>query len=336
MLGGGIYPGMITATIGTGMLLAVVATSVVIVRRRLRYEWWYTVHLLAYGGIALSWFHEIPTGNELVLEPGRGRLLARPLPRHDRGARGLEGARADWPARCATGLRVAEVTLEGPGVVSLRITGRNLDRLRAHAGQFFLWRFLARAIVGHGAPVLALGRARRRIAAHHRQGARRPHGAHRGRSSPARACSPRARSASSPNDRRRGDKAVLIAGGIGITPIRALIETMTGDVIVLYRVVNDEDVIFRARARRALSRRAARSCTTSSATTTATGRDLLGARASARARARHHRTRRLPLRPARDGRLHPQERPRGTRAAPPGARRALRPHLTRRPCAQDH
>src|SRR6266852_4828152 len=35
MLGGGIYPGMITATIGTVLLLAVVATSVVIVRRKL-------------------------------------------------------------------------------------------------------------------------------------------------------------------------------------------------------------------------------------------------------------------------------------------------------------
>jgi predicted ferric reductase len=39
MLGGGIYPGMITATIGTVLLLGVVASSVVIVRRRLRYEW---------------------------------------------------------------------------------------------------------------------------------------------------------------------------------------------------------------------------------------------------------------------------------------------------------
>src|SRR5438876_7723308 len=59
---------MITATIGTAMLLGVVATSLVIVRRRLSYEWWYAVHLLAYAGIALSWFHEIPTGNELVLD----------------------------------------------------------------------------------------------------------------------------------------------------------------------------------------------------------------------------------------------------------------------------
>jgi hypothetical protein len=38
MLGGGIYPGMITATVGTFLLVAVVVSSVVIVRRRLRYE----------------------------------------------------------------------------------------------------------------------------------------------------------------------------------------------------------------------------------------------------------------------------------------------------------
>ena len=89
MLGGGIYPGMITATIGTALLLAVVATSLVIVRRRLSYEWWYAVHLLAYAGIALSWFHEIPTGNELVLDRDRRRLLAWALRRDARRARRL-------------------------------------------------------------------------------------------------------------------------------------------------------------------------------------------------------------------------------------------------------
>src|SRR5436190_17867626 len=68
MLGGRIYPGMITATVGTALLVAVVVSSVVIVRRRLRYESWYAVHFAAYAGIALAWFHQIPTGNELVLD----------------------------------------------------------------------------------------------------------------------------------------------------------------------------------------------------------------------------------------------------------------------------
>jgi len=55
MLGGGIYPGMVTASVATGLFIAVVGTSLVVVRRRLRYEWWYL--FLAVDGRAgtVSW-----------------------------------------------------------------------------------------------------------------------------------------------------------------------------------------------------------------------------------------------------------------------------------------
>src|SRR5438876_4912020 len=143
MLGGGIYPGMITATVGTFLLVAVVVTSVVIVRRRLRYEAWYAVHLAAYAGIALAWFHQIPTGNELVLDRvaadyWRALILGTLVL--------LVAFRIIDPTLNALRyrLRVAEVVAEGPGIVSLRISGRGLDRLKADSGQFFLWLFRAR------------------------------------------------------------------------------------------------------------------------------------------------------------------------------------------------
>ena len=44
---------------------------------------------------------------------------------------------------------------------------------------------------------------------------------------------------------RTRDKVLLIAGGIGITPLRALAETMTGNVILVYRAISDADIIFR-------------------------------------------------------------------------------------------
>ncbi len=244
MLGGGFYPGMITATIGTGLLLAVVATSVVIVRRRLRYEWWYAIHLMAYAGIALSWFHEVPTGNELAFHRFATdywralyivtiailvvwRLL---VP--------LAGA-------LRYGLRVAEVTEEGPGVVSLRITGRNLEHLRAHAGQFFLWRFLARRSWGTAHP-FSLSAAPDGTSLRITVKGLGDHTARIARIEPGTRVLAEGPFGVFTDDRRRSKKAVLIAGGIGITPIRALVETMEGDVILLYRVVAEQDVIFRA------------------------------------------------------------------------------------------
>jgi predicted ferric reductase len=243
MIWGGIYPGMITATVGTALLLGVVASSLVIVRRRLSYEWWYVVHLMAYAGIALAWFHQIPTGNELVLDHTAANYW-----------RGLYVATivvlvvfrvlAPLSGALRYRLRVAEVTPEAPGVVSLHITGRNLDRLRAHAGQFFVWRFLdgkrwrsAHPFSLSAAPdgrslritVKALGDHTARLA-DLRPGTRvlaeGPFGVFT-------------------EQARRREKAVLIAGGIGITPVRALLETMRGDVVVVYRAISEADVIFR-------------------------------------------------------------------------------------------
>ena len=244
MLGGGIYPGMITATIGTALLILVVVSSVVVVRRRLPYEAWYAVHLTAYASIALAWFHQIPTGNELVLDRAAADYW-RALYLATLGA--LLVFRVVVPIANAFRyrLRVAEVVAEGPGVVSLLIAGRNLDRLGARAGQFFLWRFLGRGRWWASHPfslsaspdrgslritVKSLGDFSHRLA-EIRPGTRvlaeGPFGVFTA-------------------DARRRPGAVLIAGGIGITPIRALMEDMDAGTVVVYRVVCPEDIVLKA------------------------------------------------------------------------------------------
>ena len=240
----GSYPGMITATVGTALMLAVVATSVVIVRRRLRYEAWYAVHVAAYAAIALAWFHQIPNGNELATKAIASDYwrslyiatlallvvfrIAQPIVRSLRHR-----------------LRVADVTVEGPGVVSLRITGHRLERLDAKPGQFFLWRFLS----GRGrwweahpfslseAPdgrsfritVKALGDFTSRIGEltpGTRVVAEGPFGTFTGEAA-------------------RRDKVALIAGGIGITPLRALAEQTNGDTALVYRALSEDDLVLR-------------------------------------------------------------------------------------------
>jgi predicted ferric reductase len=248
MIWGGIYPGMIVATIGTALLLAVVATSYVIVRRRLRYEWWYAVHLLAYAGIALAWFHQIPTGNELVLDTTAAdywrALYVATLAI-------LVGFRVVAPVVDAFRyrLRVADVVPEGPGVVSIRIAGRGLDRLHARAGQFFVWRFLTRGRWATAHPfslseapdgssfritVKALGdhsAALASVPVGTRVVAEGPFGVF------------------TEAMRRRG-KIALVAGGIGITPVRALLEEARGDVVVVYRALTDDDLVLRSEIER--------------------------------------------------------------------------------------
>ena len=59
-------------------------------------------------------------------------------------------------------------------MISLRVTGRNLDRLGTKAGQFFFWRFFTQGLLVHAAPVLAVGGAARRLVPDHGQEPRRP------------------------------------------------------------------------------------------------------------------------------------------------------------------
>jgi hypothetical protein len=47
----GFFPGMIIATIGTVLVIAVAVTSLAVARRRLNYEMWYSIHFTAYAGI---------------------------------------------------------------------------------------------------------------------------------------------------------------------------------------------------------------------------------------------------------------------------------------------
>jgi ferredoxin-NADP reductase len=60
---------------------------------------------------------------------------------------------------------------------------------------------------------------------------------------------------------RRRRKVLLIAGGVGVTPLRALFETIpahAGDITLLYRASTDADVLFRRELETIADRRGAR------------------------------------------------------------------------------
>jgi len=146
-----IYSGIPDAVIGTALLVAFVVTSLVVLRRRLWYEACYVIHLTSYLAVALAWFHQLSTGNDFLLN-----------------ARAAGWWTALYIVTLALVLvfrlflpllfafqyqrKLADVRIEGPTVVSLRLTGRNLQRMTARAVQFFLWRFLTPRLVWDSHP----------------------------------------------------------------------------------------------------------------------------------------------------------------------------------------
>lgn len=237
------WPDMVPALLGTLLLIAVAVSSLFIVRRKLRYETWYVVHLTAYLGIFLAWFHQIPTGNE---------FMSNPL------------AAAFWTALYVVTLqivflfrvlqpaigflwhrmRVAEVTPEGPGVVSLRIRGHHLDWLNARPGQWFSWRFLDRDRWREAHPFSLSaapdGRSFRITIKDLGDFSNALTGV-----KPGTFVLAEGPFGSFTEDARTCDRVALIAGGVGITPIRALLEEPRGDVVLIYRAEQAGDLLFR-------------------------------------------------------------------------------------------
>jgi predicted ferric reductase len=235
------YPGIITATIGTFLLVVVLVTSLVIVRRKLSYEWWYAIHFTAYAGIALAWFHMIPDGNELIANVNAADywralyFFALVI---------VVWYRLAWPIinTFRFGIRVTEVIHEGPDVVSLRLSGRGLQRLGTRAGQFYFWRFFTKGFWYTQHP-FSLSEAPKgdsfritvkNLGDHSAKFGEIPVGTRVFAEGPFGVFT---------DESRTEEKALLIAGGIGITPVRALLEDMDGDLIALYRVVSADDLV---------------------------------------------------------------------------------------------
>jgi predicted ferric reductase len=238
------FPGVITALAGLVLLLGVVVTSMVLVRQRLRYETWYFLHLYAYLAVALAFSHQLATGTAFV-----GRPLARTYwtALYVATLAVIVGFRFVLPVARSLRhrLKVERVVAEAPGVVSIDVGGVRLERLRARAGQFFTWRFLTRGRWWEAHPFsLSAAPDGRRLritvkgVGDHTAGlARLAPGTRVIAEGPFGAFTAAAR-------RRAG--VAMIAGGVGITPIRALLEEMSGDVAVVYRALRPEDIILRA------------------------------------------------------------------------------------------
>jgi predicted ferric reductase len=241
------YPGMLLATAGTLALIMVVVTSIRAARRKLRYESWHLIHLYAYLGVGLALPHQLWTGTDFIGSPA---AIAYWWTLYVASAGGVLVYRLGLPAwrNWRHRLVISHVDPEGPGLTSVYLTGRHLDRLPARAGQFFHWRILDGPGWSRSHPyslsatpngrmlrvtVKDLGDGSSRVAAL-RPGTKAliegPYGKLTG-------------------EAYTGGPVVLLACGIGVTPLLSLLGELPyapGEATLIYRARTEAEVAFRA------------------------------------------------------------------------------------------
>ncbi len=249
------YPDMLTATAAFVLMVLAGVTSIPQVRRAMKYQTWWAVHVYLYLALVLAFAHEIKTGVMFIGHPisldfwialsavALGIVLSlrivRPLVKNMRHQ-----------------LRVVSVKEEAPGVYSLVLKGRNMSRFNVSGGQFFQWRFISRDLWWHSHPysISAMPRppflrvtikrlgmqslAATRLKPGTRVFAEGPYGVFT-------------------RHVRRGDRIILIGAGVGISPIRSLLEDLPvgTDVTVILRASNLVDIVHREEIKKLVEER---------------------------------------------------------------------------------
>ena len=234
------------ALAGFVLMIQAGITSYKKARAKYSYETWWILHVLTYGAVASAFMHQIQNGQMFIEHPlnraywiGLYALMAFCVIWWRFALPVVRSLRHD--------LRVESIVEESPDVYSVIMKGRNLAKLGAEGGQFFEWRFVSNGhlLVAHPYSLSAAPTARymritvKGLGDHSRSmvtikpGTRvffeGPYGAFRA-------------------GQAKKRRVVLIGGGIGVTPVRALLDEFKNSVRVdfIYRTSHQEDLALKA------------------------------------------------------------------------------------------
>jgi ferredoxin-NADP reductase len=204
---------------------------------------WHFLHLSTYLVLVLGVGHQFAVGQEMS-EPGWTRAWYLVLYLAVAAAVGWGRVVAPLRLNLRHRFRVQLVVVESPDMISIYIGGDHLHELDARAGQFFRWRFLtarcwwqAHPFSMSAAPNEEWLRLTVKVVGDHTRELRR--------------LRPGVRvlldgpSGDFTADHRRRGRALLIAGGSGIGPVRALLEELPARTVVIYRARTADELVFR-------------------------------------------------------------------------------------------
>ena len=240
------WEGVLAATIGFIIMVAATGFSILYMKKWLKFETWYYTHLTLYIAIALAFGHQLEVGSDFTDNVWFARFwyalyiftfgnllfyrIIRPIyffMRHR--------------------FYVAKVVAESENVTSIHIEGKKMNKFKARAGQFVIVRFWSKGFRWQAHPFsiscLPDGKAIRitikqlgdftNTIPNLQTGTPvyidGPHGIF--------------------NAGRCGSsKVLMIAGGIGITPIRSVAEELIAEkheVVILYANRDEKSIVFR-------------------------------------------------------------------------------------------
>jgi len=227
---------------GLALMAAVIVSSLVALRRRFSYETWHLIHLLSYFAVAASIPHQLSIGS--VFSPASlERIYWVTLYVLAFGAIFLYRFVEPLVSSIRHRLRVERIQQEAPGVVSLHLRGRKLRSLDSAGGQFFIWRFWTPRTWWHSHPIslssvpteTALRITVRDLGCGSRSISSVPRGTAVWFEGPYGIFTDAGRTA---------PKLAIAVAGIGITPIRALLEgseLKPGEASILLRASTTDD-----------------------------------------------------------------------------------------------
>lgn len=252
------YPWMLPAMVGFALMLVGGVTSWRVARRRMKYETWWVTHLYFYLAIAFAYLHQVMYGQQFVDHEWARRFW---IGLYVVTIAVLLVFRVGMPvwSSLRMDLRVHGIVRESPDTVSVWIQGRGVDRLQLKGGQFFGFRFMTRHGWWQSHPYsVSAGRTDRFIRLtvkdlgdHSRSLAALKPGTRVVVEGPY---------GTFTADDRRTDHVVLVGGGVGAAPVRAIIDDLPKAVEVdfLFRAHRTDGLVLRKELEKLADRRPGR------------------------------------------------------------------------------
>ena len=234
---------LLLSFLSMGVMVLIVITSLVAVKKLLPHGVWHVIHLMSYVAMYLGIFHQFTQGT-LFAEGTAGRAYWLGLYVVATGSVVIFRVIVPVLRSVRHTLIVESVVIEGPGTVSITMRGRGLTATGFRAGHFAHWRFLAPTLWREAHPfsisaaptndrvritVRELGDSTS-LLQHVRPGTavwfEGPYGVFT-------------------ESERTTSRVALIGSGIGLAPIRALVESMDvrpGELTVIGRARSDEEL----------------------------------------------------------------------------------------------